>query len=108
MPPAAYRPTVYRQALAGLIDAGQRYRRLDPRRQLIVVDGGDARRAHPLLRLCLAARRLHAAHFHRASWRVREIAHHYASPGVGLPLVGERIAACPERNLLSTVGNRLP
>jgi hypothetical protein len=82
---------VYHQALAGLIDAGQRYKRLDPRSQLIVVDGGT--RVVPLRyfgfawqpddfsRLTSAARHTH-----------HEIAHHIASPGLGLPLVAERFA----------------
>ncbi|HEX3725991.1 MAG TPA: alpha/beta fold hydrolase, partial [Pirellulales bacterium] len=84
---------VYRQALSGLIDAGQRYGRLDPRRQLVVVEGGA---------------RIVPIHYQGFAWRPqdfsrltsvvgcesREFAHHYANRGLGLPLIGERIASC--------------
>jgi len=87
---------IYRRALAGLIDAGQRYGRLDPRRQLIVVDEqgtcvvpiryvGFAWQPDDFSRLLPAAGESN-----------REIAQHYASPGLGLPLIGERIAPCSQ------------
>lgn len=86
---------VYRQALAGLIDAGQRYGRLDPRRQLIVVDGGT--RVIPIRYLGFAWRPDDFSRLASAEGQTtRDIAHHYATPGVGLPLVGERIAACSQ------------
>ncbi|HEX4143617.1 MAG TPA: hypothetical protein VHY91_08795 [Pirellulales bacterium] len=86
---------IYCQALSGLIDAGQRYGRLDPRRQLVVVEGGS--RVVPI-RYCGFAWRLDdftrlTSTEHMTS---RDIAHHYASCGLGLPLVGERIAACQD------------
>ena len=89
---------VYRQALSGLIDAGQRYRRLDPRRQLIVIEGGD--RVVPIRYFGFAWRpddfsRLTSAE-HRDS---QDIAHNYACPGLGLPLVGERTAGLLTGNL---------
>jgi len=84
---------VYRQALCGLIDAGQRYGRLDPRRQLIVVCGGT--RVVPLRYFGFAWRQDDFSRLRLADRQTnRDIAHHYASPGLGLPLVGERVAAC--------------
>ena len=87
--------TVYRQALFGLIDAGQRYRRLDPRRHLIIVNGGT--HVVPLRYFGFAWRpddfsRLTSTERHTSL----DIAHHFASPGLGLPLIAERIAACPQ------------
>jgi hypothetical protein len=84
---------VYRQALSGLIDAGQRYGRLDPRRQLIVVSGGT--RVVPIRYLGFAWRPDDFSRLVSAERQTnRDIAHHYACPGLGLPLIGERIAAC--------------
>ncbi len=83
----------YHLAISGMVDAAQRYRRFDPQRQLIVVDGGT--RALPVRHFGFAWQpqdfsRLTSAKRHRC----RDITHHYANPGLGLPLVGERIAAC--------------
>ena len=81
--------------MAGLIDAGQRYGRLDPGRQLIVVEGGT--RVVPI-RYCGFAwqpcdfSQLSSAEHQESS----EIAHHYTCAGIGLPLVGARKRECEE------------
>jgi len=84
---------VYRAALAGLINAGQRYGRLDPQRQFILVEGGT--RVVPIRYCGFAWRpdefcRLTSAEHQQSD----EIAHRYQCSGLGLPLIGERIAAC--------------
>jgi pimeloyl-ACP methyl ester carboxylesterase len=87
--------TVYQQALCGLIDAGQRYGRLDPRRHLIVVEAGTC--AVPVRYFGFAWRPDDFSRLVSVEGQTsRDIAHHYATPGLGLPLVGERIAACPQ------------
>ena len=82
----------YQQSLAGLIGAGIRYGRLDPHGQLTVDDGngpvsipftyhGLVWRAEDFCKLLPASR-----------YRSTEVVHHYACPGLGLPLVAVRIA----------------
>lgn len=88
---------VYCQSLAGLIDAGQRYHRLDPRCHLLVDDGtglaevpirchGLAWQAEDYCQLLPAAK-----------YRSRDITHHYAAPGLGVPLVAVRTMPEEER-----------
>jgi pimeloyl-ACP methyl ester carboxylesterase len=86
---------VYRLALSGLIDAGQRYGRLDPRRQLVVLNGGT--RVVPIRYFGFAWRPDEFCRLVSAEGETsRNIAHHYGSPGLGVPLIGERISACPQ------------
>ncbi len=86
--------TAYRQALFGLVDSAQRYGRYDPRRQMIVVDGGG--RVVPIRYFGFAWRPDDFSRLASAEQTTRDIAHHYRSPGLGLPLIGERVAACPQ------------
>ncbi len=84
----------YHLALAGLIDAAQRYGRLDPRKQLAVHDGGP--RLVPIRYFGFAWRpadfsRLESAVAHESS----DISRRYATPGLGMPLVGVRVADKP-------------
>ena len=82
----------YHRGLAGLIDAGQRYGRLDPRRQLIVVDGGTRSVAISYFGFAWQPQdfsQLAPA----AAFESRELASRYFTPGFGTPLVGVRIAA---------------
>jgi pimeloyl-ACP methyl ester carboxylesterase len=83
---------VYQQSLAGLIGAGERYGRLDPRGHLTVDDGvgpieipftyyGLAWRAEDFCKLLPASR-----------YRSDDIVHHYAAPGLGLSLIAVRVA----------------
>lgn len=91
---------IYRCALAGLIDAGQRYGRLDPRRQLIVVDE-QGTRVVPIRYVGFAWQPDEFSRLAPATGESnREIAQHYASPGLGLPLIGERIAPCSQEKFL--------
>jgi pimeloyl-ACP methyl ester carboxylesterase len=86
---------VYHQGLVGLIDAGQAYGRLDPRRQLIVVDGGTrvvpityvgfAWQPHEFCRLLLAG-----------NYQSRDIATHFKTPGFGISLIAERVSCQSE------------
>ena len=83
----------YHAALERLISAGQRYGRLDPRGQLVVQDGGG---------------RIVPISYHGFAWqpndfrellpaerfRSDDMAHHYATPGLGISLVGVRVAPC--------------
>ncbi len=65
----------YHRGLAGLIDAGQRYGRLDPRGQLTLREGVAARHSDQLLRVQLAAGRLRPTCVSRAISQPR----HYES-----------------------------
>ena len=85
----------YELALAGLMDAAQRYGRLDPRKQLTVNDGGP--RVVPIRYLGFAWRpadfsRLEPACSHEST----DISRRYATPGLGMPLVGVRVADQPD------------
>lgn len=92
----AHRATLNAQAVWGLLDTGQRYGRLDPRRQLLVVEGGP--RIVPVRHYGFAWRavdftRISAADDHTH----HELAARFASPGWGAPLVVERISGSAER-----------
>ena len=81
---------IYRDALEGLIDASQRYGRLDAHRQRILVGGGT--RVVPISYFGFAWRPqdfslLLPAHYERNT----EIANHYISGGIGTPLIAERV-----------------
>jgi pimeloyl-ACP methyl ester carboxylesterase len=84
---------LYNEALTGLIDSGQRYGRLDPRGQLIVVVAGR-RVSVPCKYAGFAwqprdfSRLTPATEFSNAA-----IKHHYENAGVGVPLVVERFAS---------------
>jgi len=82
----------YQESLAGLIGAGIRYGRLDPGGRLTVDDGngpiaipfayhGLAWRAEDFCKLLPASR-----------YRSKDVVHHYAAPGLGLPLIAVRLA----------------
>jgi triacylglycerol esterase/lipase EstA (alpha/beta hydrolase family) len=89
---------VYHRGLVGLIDAGQRYGRLDPRGQLTLREG--SRRVIPINyygfswlpgdfnQLALAER-----------FRSRDITNHHASEGLGLALVAVRISPSKDERL---------
>jgi pimeloyl-ACP methyl ester carboxylesterase len=87
---------IYHQALAGLIDAGQRYERLDPRGQLTIMSGGGTR-VVPLRYSGFAWQprdfsRLTPACAHTS----REIPRRHIHPGLGVMLVVERISTGDE------------
>jgi triacylglycerol esterase/lipase EstA (alpha/beta hydrolase family) len=85
---------IYRQALSGLIDAGQRYGRLDPRGQLTIVAGGT--RVIPLRYFGFAWQPCDFSRLVPADTQSsREISRHYTNPGLGLPLIVERVSAAP-------------
>ncbi|MCA9236982.1 MAG: hypothetical protein KDA44_16010, partial [Planctomycetales bacterium] len=94
--PTADGPTaqVYCEAMTGLLDAGQRYGRLDPRGTLVVDDGG--RRVVPLRYYGFPWR---PADFSRLSfaseYSAPTIARRIGNPGIGVPMVVERIAESP-------------
>ena len=82
---------IYQQSLAGLIGAGERYGRFDPSGHLTVEDGagpieipfayhGLAWRPQDFCKLLPASR-----------YRSKDVEHHYAAPGLGLPLIAVRI-----------------
>jgi len=86
---------IHHSALACLIEAGQYYGRLDPRGHLLVMDG--CQRIVPI-RYCGFAwrpsdfsRLVAAGQFHTP-----DIAHNFATPGLGHSLVAVRIASCPD------------
>ncbi len=81
---------IYQQSLAGLIGAGERYGRLDPRGRL-TIDDGDGPIAIPFAYHGLAWRPEDFSKFLPASrYRSDDIVHHYAAPGLGLPLIAVR------------------
>ena len=92
-PPSAWH--TYHCGLAGLIEAGQRYGRLDPRDHLTVDLGtvrtipiqyhGFAWRSYDFCQLA-AAEMFHS----------KDLAHRYTDCGLGVRLVGVRKAACDE------------
>ncbi len=90
-PYAASSELVYHQALSGLLDAGQRYGRLDPRGQLIVMHGG--RRVIPIRYFGFAWQPRDFSHLAPANQSSNDIAHHYANSGLGVPLIAARISA---------------
>ena len=98
-PGAAASELVYHQALASLIEAGQRYGRLDPRGQLVVIHGG--RRIVPIRYYGFAWQPRDFTLLAPATQRNRDIAHHYTNPGLGVPLIAVRISACPNEPFLS-------
>jgi pimeloyl-ACP methyl ester carboxylesterase len=85
----------YHVALAGLIQAGQRYGRLDPRGQLIILENGT--RNVPVKHFGFAwqpkdfSRLVSADRFQSA-----DISHHYATAGLGHSMVAERVAPGPD------------
>lgn len=86
----------YNEALAGLIDTGQRHGRLDPRGQLIVNSGGRP----AIVPLRYDGFAWHPRDFSRLTpageFSNTNIKHHYANTGLGVPLVVERFATiCP-------------
>lgn len=88
---------LYGRSLAGLIDAGQRYHRFDPRSHLLV-DGGAGPMEIPITSHGLVWQADdYCQLLPAARCRSREISHHYASPGLGVPLVAVRTAAEEER-----------
>jgi hypothetical protein len=85
---------IYAQALAGLIDSSQRYARLDPPRRGILLNGGS--RVLPIRYFGFAWQPtdftlLMPAHYEQN----KEIANHYISAGIGLPLIAERVTPQP-------------
>ena len=82
---------IYNEALAGLIDTGQRYGRLDPRGQLVVFTA--SRQVVPLKYEGFA---WHPRDFSRLTpaeqFSNAKIKHHYVNDGVGVSLVVERFA----------------
>jgi len=86
--------TIYRDALAGLIDSSQRYGRLDPQRQRLLVGGGT--RLLPISYFGFAWRPQDFSLLLPARYeRNTEIANHYTSSGIGMPLIGEQITNQP-------------
>jgi len=86
---------VYHAALGGLIDAGQRYGRLDPRCRLVV----DERRGRsiPVMHQGFAWRPSDFSLLVSASrFQSRQIAHRFGDCGIGHTLIAERIACCQE------------
>jgi pimeloyl-ACP methyl ester carboxylesterase len=86
---------VYHSSLGGLIEAGQRYGRLDPRCQLVV----DERRgrAIPVVHHGFAWRPSDFSRLVSSSrFQSRQIAHRFGDCGIGHALVGERVACCQE------------
>lgn len=86
---------IYCDALAGLINSGQRFGRLDPRGQLTVVDHGP--RVIPVRHYGFAWRPVDFSRLVLAQGEEnRNIGDHIDRVGLGLPLVAERLAACQE------------
>lgn len=83
---------IYKEAVAGLIDTGQRYGRLDPRGQLIIGVAGR----QVVVPLKYAGFAWQPRDFSRLTpaeeFSNTAIKHHYKSAGVGVPLVVERFA----------------
>jgi pimeloyl-ACP methyl ester carboxylesterase len=89
-------PQVYHDALSGLLDAGQRYGRLDPRSQLTIMTTSGARsvplRYHGFAWKPRDFSRLSPAAAHTS----REIKRRHVQPGLGVTLVVERISSVDE------------
>ncbi len=86
---------IYHQGLSGLIDAGQRYGQLNPRGRLTIQSCGT--RVIPISYHGFAWQPEDFSQLVRAdTFQSREISDRYASCGLGLTLVGVRIAACPD------------
>jgi pimeloyl-ACP methyl ester carboxylesterase len=92
--PANQSESIYRQALWGLVDSGQRLGRLDPRTGLSVVHGGQ--RTVPIRYFGFAWRPSDFSQLSAADVPTGEIAHRYVRPGLGIPLLGARVAPCEE------------
>ena len=92
---AQYESQTYRRALAGLIEAGQHFGRLDPRGHLTVYDPqtltipityhGFAWQPHDFSSLVSADQ-----------FQAHDIAHRYTACGLGISLVGIRQSACKD------------
>lgn len=90
----------YHRALSGLIEAGQRFGRLDPRGQLTIYDPrkriipityqGFAWQPHDFSSLMAAT-----------EFKAHDIAHSYMNCGLGVPLVGIRHSACKDETFYS-------
>ncbi len=93
-PVAARSESIYRQALWCLIDAGQRFGRLDPRGQLTVLDGGQ--RVVPLRYFGFAWKPHEFSRLSAADVSSQGIAQRHVRPGLGIPLIGERVSGCEE------------
>lgn len=86
----------YHRGLTGLIVAGQRYGRLIPGQNLVVKDG--LRRPIPITYHGFAWRPCDFTRVEPAEqFQSKELSQHIITCGIGLPLVGERIAACEEK-----------
>lgn len=86
---------IYQESLGGLIEAGQQFRRLDPRGSLTIVDD-RGRRVIPLAYYGFAWK---AADFSQLlssqEYQDSSLTHHYQTPGLGASLVAVR-HACHE------------
>lgn len=92
--PANQSESIYRQALWGLVDSGQRLGRLDPRSGLTVMHGGQ--RTVPIRYFGFAWRPSDFSRLSAADVPTGEIAHRYVRPGIGIPLLGERVMPCEQ------------
>jgi len=83
--------SLYHESLAELIEAGQEFGRLQPRRQVLVVEGGAL--TVPISYLGFAWQPSEFSILQRADkFRSRELTNHYVFNGLGAPLVAERIS----------------
>jgi len=92
--PANQSESIYRQALWGLVDSGQRLGRLDPRSGLTVMHGGQ--RTVPIRYFGFAFKPSDFSRLSAADVPTGEIAQRYVRPGIGIPLLGERVSPCEE------------
>ena len=89
---------LYHRGLAGLLDAGQRYGRLNPRGQLTIREGTP--RTIPINYYGFAWLPGDFCQLEPAAGsRSREFANHHATCGLGLSLVGVRVSPCAEESL---------
>jgi hypothetical protein len=83
---------VYQQSLAGLIETGQRFRRLDARSHLLVWENGS-RRIVPVAHQGFPWQPAEFCQLLPAdAYRSKEISRYYRAPGLGVPLVALRVA----------------
>ena len=87
---------VYQRSLTGLIDAGQRHARLDPKRQLLVWDNGR-RLVVPVALHGFAWRPADFCQLLPADeFEGEDLSRYYRTPGLGVRLVAVRVAAQEE------------